>query len=418
MVRRKILSRAALALLIAVFIVACDDDVLNPPDAVDPMFNRYVAMGASLTAGFQSGGINDSTQLQSYAVLLAQQFQTEFEIPLLNKPGCPPPFTNIFTQETLGGPNAPPCAARVTPIPTRINNVAVPGAAVIDILSNLDPDSDPNTLTSFILGGRTQLEAAADAQPTFVSIAIGSNDILGALANEANPGDPALITAPATFATRYGDMLDQLEALATIQGGVLIGVQPVFVDATTVSAPFFTAGAAWQQFELFFDGQTAPLNFFDVNAACATAFVPFPVGGGLLALANAKVDSVQNGLLNPIDVIPAALDCTDAQAITAAELGNVLATLAAYNAAIEAEATARGWAYLDPAPVFTGLAATAGAFRPFPAFDPADPQHETQPFGFALSIDGIHWSATLHDAVAAAMIVAINAEYGTSVAAP
>ena len=116
MVRRKILSRAALVLLIAVFFVACDDDVLNPPDAVDALFNRYVAIGNSLTAGFQSGGINDSTQLQSYAVLLAQQFQTEFEVPLLNKPGCPPPLTNIFTQETLGGPMAPPCAARVTPI--------------------------------------------------------------------------------------------------------------------------------------------------------------------------------------------------------------------------------------------------------------------------------------------------------------
>jgi lysophospholipase L1-like esterase len=418
MARRHSFGRLLGALLVALpLLTACDNEMVNPPNAVNALFNRYVALGNSLTAGFQSGGINDSTQLQSYAVVLAQQFQTDFNVPLLNKPGCPPPLTNIFTQETLGGPMAPPCALRTAPIPERINNVAVPGAAIIDILTNTDADSDPNALTSFILGGRTQLEVAAAAQPTFVSIAIGSNDILGALLNGANPGDPALVTDPATFATRYGNMLDQLEALGTIQGGVLIGLQPLFVDATTLSAAYFTPGAAWQQFELFFDGQT-PFNFFDVNPACATAFVPFPVGGAILAEANAKVDSVQTGLLDPFSVVPSALDCTDAQAITAAEFGNVAAAQAQYNAAIEAEATARGWAYLDPAAVFTGLAMTPGAFRPFPAFDSADPQHETQPFGFALSIDGIHWSATLHDAIADAVIAAINAEYGTSVTTP
>ena len=36
------------------------------------MFPRYVAMGNSITAGFQSAGINDSIQQQSYAVLFAQ----------------------------------------------------------------------------------------------------------------------------------------------------------------------------------------------------------------------------------------------------------------------------------------------------------------------------------------------------------
>jgi lysophospholipase L1-like esterase len=398
-------------------LMACNDEMVNPPNAVDALFDRYVAMGNSLTAGFQSGGINDSTQLQSYAVVLGQQFQTDFDVPLLNKPGCPPPLTNIFTQETLGGAAAPPCALRTAPIPERINNVAVPGAAVIDILTNLDPDSDPNALTIFILGGRTQLEAASDAQPTFVSIAIGSNDILGALLNAANPGDPALVTDPATFATRYRDMLDELEALETLQGGVLIGLQPLFVDATSLSAPYFSPGAAWQQFELAFDAATAPLNALDVDPACATVFVPFPVGGAKLAEANAKVDSVLGGLLAP-PVVPVNMACTDAEAITAAEFQNVAIAQAQYNGAIQQEATDRGWAYLDPAAVFTGLAATAGAFRPFPAFDPTDPQHPAQPFGFALSHDGIHWSKLLHDAIAAAIIAEINTAYGTSVAVP
>ncbi len=422
MARRYPFSRLLGALLVALpLLVACDNELVNPPTAVDALFNRYVAMGNSLTAGFQSAGINDSTQLQSYAVVLAQQFQTEFNVPLLDKPGCPPPYVNVFTQSRVPPPPPGGCAFRNRNIPEIVNLVALPGAEVVETFDYFDPSIIPSAtdaFRTFLLGGRTQIEAAADAEPTFVSIAIGSNDILGALLDAANPGDPAQVTAPATFATRYGDMLDQLEALGTIQGGVLIGLQPLFVDATTLSAPYFSAGAAWQQFELFFDGQTAPLNAFDVNPACATAFVPFPVGGAILAEANAKVDSVLTGLLSPLALVPATLDCTDAQAVTAVEFGNVAAAQAAYNAAIEAEAMARGWAYLDPAAVFTGLAATAGAFRPFPAFDSADPQHETQPFGFAVSLDGIHWSAALHDAIAGAVIAAINAEYGTSVAAP
>ena len=416
MVRRKILHRAALAMLATLpLLAACDDDVLNPPDPVNPTFARYVAIGNSLTAGFQSGGINDSTQQQSYAVLVADELGTEFEIPLLNPPGCPDPYTNIFTQARLGDgiPNWTGCAARTTPVPVRINNVAVPGAAVIDVLDNLDPDSDPNTLTSFILGGRTQLEAAREIQPTFVTILIGNNDILGALLDEDNPGDPDLITPPATFAARYAEMLDGLEADGTIEGGVLIGLQPMFVNATTMSVPYFSAGGAWIQFEQVFDGLTAPLNALDVGMGCAQAFVPFPVGGGYLAAANAKVDSVLGGLLLPQNLVPATLNCTDSEAMTAAELQNIATVHAQYNAAIQQEATDRGWAFFDPTTLFQTTGAVAGQFRPFPAFDPTDPQYQAQPFGAALSLDGIHWSASFHAAYAAALLDAIETEYGS-----
>jgi hypothetical protein len=329
-------------------------------------------------------------------------------------PGCPPPLINIFTQETLGGAAAPPCAFR-SGVPERINNLAVPSAAIIDAFDHFNMDSDPNTLTTILLGGRTPVQVAGDIRPTFVSVALGSNDILGALLDGANPGDTSKVTDPATFAARYAEALDSLEAIGSIEGGVLIGIQPIFVDPTTgtLSAPYFTAGAAWMQFEAYFDGQTAPLNFFDVDAACATAFVPFPFGAPVLGAANAKLDSVMGGTLAPGAVVPAALSCADNVAITATEFANVAAAQAQYNAAIQAEAADRGWAYFDPAPVFAAMAATPGAFRPFPAFDPADPQHVSQPFGAAISIDGIHWSAALQQAIADALIDAINDEYDT-----
>jgi hypothetical protein len=61
-------------------ITACQDSKqLNMQTAMDPLFQNYVSLGNSLTAGYQSGGINDSTQKQSYAVLFAQQAGTRFE---------------------------------------------------------------------------------------------------------------------------------------------------------------------------------------------------------------------------------------------------------------------------------------------------------------------------------------------------
>src|SRR5216110_1860332 len=108
---------AAAVLGFALVATACQNDQLNRPFAttpVDPLFDRYVSMGNSITAGFQSGGINDSTQSQSYAVLLARAMHTPFFSPLMNKPGCPPPYTNVFTGARLSGGTPTTCALRKT----------------------------------------------------------------------------------------------------------------------------------------------------------------------------------------------------------------------------------------------------------------------------------------------------------------
>ena len=93
----------ALLVLALPLAAACKDDALMPPTAADPIFDRYVSMGNSLTAGFQSGGINDSTQREAYPVLLAQAMGTEFTVPFLASPGCPAPYVNIFEQTRVGG---------------------------------------------------------------------------------------------------------------------------------------------------------------------------------------------------------------------------------------------------------------------------------------------------------------------------
>jgi hypothetical protein len=424
------MRKPLLALALVAALAACvEDESLNPPtanaDLADPLFARYVAFGNSITSGFQSGGINDSVQVLSYAPLLAGQMGTEFNLPLLNRPGCPPPLLNIFTQTLVGNPGPLGCALRNPDVPEHLNNVAIPGAGVLDVTNPLGAGNFSNTLTQIIGGGRSQIENAAEVMPTFVTVWIGNNDALGAATNSANPGNPALVTTPATFAARYGAMIDSLNAYGTVEGGVLIGV----VQAGL--APFFTQGRVWKGFEQQFDAMTNPLNFLDVSNAClsftaltatdtAWTAVPFTVGGPVLAEASAKVDSVQDGDLDPVDVVPVVITCADDKAITDTEMANLFSSVAQYNAAIEAIADELDWIFVDPNDLLVGLIGTPGAILPFPAFPGTGPTAEMSqntPFGTALSRDGIHPSTSTHRLVTNALIQAINAKYGTSIPA-
>ena len=96
------LLRGAIGLGAIAAIVSCgdaDSKVLGPVDPTGgALFKTYVSIGNSITAGYQSGGINDSTQRQSYAVLLAKQMSTRFAIPSLRAPGCPPPVAREATE--------------------------------------------------------------------------------------------------------------------------------------------------------------------------------------------------------------------------------------------------------------------------------------------------------------------------------
>src|SRR5689334_24037141 len=110
----------AAAALCAAAACSSTRDVLgvNPP-ASGEIFQSYVAIGNSITAGYQSGGINDSTQKRSYAVLLAAQMGTRFAYPSLAMPGCPPPVANFVTQaravtSTSGATTSGSCFLRNT----------------------------------------------------------------------------------------------------------------------------------------------------------------------------------------------------------------------------------------------------------------------------------------------------------------
>src|SRR5207245_4183592 len=85
------------------------------------------------------------------------------------------------------------CALRKiqTPPPPYINNVAVPGAAVLDAVTNFGLGTNPNGLTTFFLGGYTQTSMMRQVDPTFVTVWLGNDDVLGATTDTATATNPA-----------------------------------------------------------------------------------------------------------------------------------------------------------------------------------------------------------------------------------
>ncbi|HXL52740.1 MAG TPA: hypothetical protein VN945_06350 [Gemmatimonadales bacterium] len=399
MTQRRFVFAAGLGCVLLV--AACQNDVLNPPRvpsyAGGAMFQRYVAMGNSITAGVQSGGINDSTQRQSYAVLVAGQMGgNRFFYPSLNAPGCPPPFTNIFTQARVGGGTGTTCLFRNAAIPPYVSNVAVPGAETIDMLVNGPaPGTNSNPLTQLFLGGRTQVQAMMDVNPTFVSVWVGNNDVLGA----AEAGDTTLATDTAAFRTSYSQALDSIQATGASAILIAVGLGHF---ANNVAVPFFSRGTTW--YGLWASGAfAAQAPLFTVAANCApprgdTVLVSFPYGFGLLAAGASTATT---------------LDCTAPPVIEPAETRFFALLQLRYNAIIQAQATARGFAYTDSVNfTLDSLAGIANQFAPFPNTAAAC---SGSPFGLAFSCDGIHPNQATQLKIARKIIRAINAQYNSAI---
>ena len=409
-------TRLAAALLLALPLLAgCyENDPLNAPNlsSSNGLMERYVSMGNSITAGYQSGGINDSTQRRSYAVLFAGRAGAPFFVPSLQGRGCAPPLTNNVTGARVGGGTASTCDLRADERLFYVSNVAVPGATSFSPDDNLSPFSNSNPLTTFILGGRTQIQAMQDADPTFVTAWIGNNDVLGSLTSGTNPGNPALITPDPVFQANYTTLLDAIEA--TGASAALISVADVsvipyasrtaiyycltYVDPARCQPPLPTTP----------DPNLAGLQMLglwtvDVNCAAPAGLatlVPWVKAVPMLAAAAGGT--------------PQTMDCSvDALVISPTELAGLQAAVAGYNAFISSQATARGMAYLDVNPPLLALVAT-GAIPPFPDISTALAGGSVT-FGPYFSLDGVHPSTLAHQLVADSLVSAVNAKFGTKI---
>ena len=256
-------------LLVSLTFMACnsDDDAVTVIDSSDGLpltsgsanFSKYVALGNSLTSGFSDGALFKKGQEGAYTNIMAQQFKLvgggEFKIPYTNdniggllfggqlnpafgprlyfNGSAPVPVAGTPTTEVMN-----PAVVTAGPY----NNTGVPGAKSFHLLSptygaaaGLANGTANPYYVRFAPNGTTSVLAYAMSQaPTFFSLWIGNNDVLGYATSGGdgtNPITPASGAAGVGFDGTYAALVNTLTS--TGAKGVVANIPYV------TSIPFF-----------------------------------------------------------------------------------------------------------------------------------------------------------------------------------
>lgn len=223
-------------LLVTPILTNCNDfndQEVAPVEAGTADFTKYVAVGNSLAAGFQSNALYPEGQQYSYPNLLAQQFRVaSFAQPEIGKGYG----SRVQISNFSAFPNVVTEVKNLVPgvLPSQpeggYQNLGIPGAVLNDYLGTNRVDalgtstpyatrfaSSPSY--AYVLGTTpTPINTYVDAQnPSFVTFWLGNNDILGYVTS----GGLRAFTNPANFQTEFGAAITALMSQdANIKGAV------------------------------------------------------------------------------------------------------------------------------------------------------------------------------------------------------
>jgi hypothetical protein len=225
-------------------------------------FDKYVALGDSLTAGVESQCLVERNQVNSYPAQLAHLFGVnDFQQPIVQEIALtnPPVGTTC-----LGAVFVPPATISVGPVsqmgsPLNLllqrpyDNLGFPGAEVADLTqlthsTSAQPSSALvlRNVTGSPLDGTSAVDQAdlllAPVQNNIVTLWIGSNDVLGA-ATSGIVVDGVTVTTVADFTASYGAILDAIGPVTSTMARANIPdvtaipftstIPPVLVDPAT-----------------------------------------------------------------------------------------------------------------------------------------------------------------------------------------
>ncbi|WP_396152977.1 G-D-S-L family lipolytic protein [Flavobacterium sp.] len=290
--------------------IACSEDVKEEVIAEEPLskgsadFTKYVALGNSLTAGFSDNALFKAGQVNAYPNLMAEKFAEVGG-------GA---FTTPFTNDNVGGllaggiqiqgprlvfsngapvplniavPGSVPTTEIAIPLTGPFNNMGIPGAKSYHLIApnygNIaglaTGQANPYFVRFRSSPTTTVLADALSQNPTFFSLWIGNNDVLGYATsggtgvNQLGNTNPATYAAndisdPTMFNTVYNQIIDALAS--NDRKGVVANIPSV------TSAAFF---------------RTVPFNPVPLDAATSSA--------------------LNAGLIGPLDQILTALGQPD-----------------------------------------------------------------------------------------------------------
>lgn len=242
-----------LSLTLALFTLnSCED--YSDIEGVAPVINgisgnanltKFVTIGNSLTAGYQSSALYESAQIYSFGNLIAKQVNSPFAMPLYSDPGTGGRMeVQALTASGIATVFNPNVGSPINiNYPAPYNNLGVPGALLYDVVYATNANNcasavfsnRPNPMFDLVLRNSalnlgTQIQQALALQPTFVTLWIGNNDVLGyATSGGTSPSAP---TDVPTFTALYNAAAQQI---ASSGAGVAVANIP-----DVASAPYFT----------------------------------------------------------------------------------------------------------------------------------------------------------------------------------
>lgn len=433
---KTIYTKIALITLAGIVLFAgCKPQLDVPaPDKGNVDVTKYVSIGNSITAGFADAALYYDGQVVAYPNLLAQQFKTigggnfnQAYVPV----GSVGAGSSLNARFILGYKTDCKGINSLSPLPLAasgdlsifftsvatqgpFNNIGIPGAKAITTVypgygnsANGPGKYNPfftRMLNSTELTTASMLSKAAEQNPTFFSLFIGNNDVLG-FASSGGTSD-AITPSAGAPGVGFDASIDAIITTMTANGAKgVIGNVP---DVT--SLPYFTT--------IPYNGLTlTATQAAQLSGALGTAFTegsnPFVIEDKAAPGGFRKIKSTELVLLNtPQDSLKCASwgatkPLKDMYVLTETEIAAIQSAVSAYNAKLRAVATAKGLAFVDvnqfmaqvkKGIVYNGIAINTSFVS-----------------GGAFSLDGIHLTPRGNAMLANEFIKSINETYGSTI---
>jgi hypothetical protein len=358
-------------------------------------FTNYVSAGDSLTAGFMSGSLIDTSQKHDYPSIIASQATAgaaDFEQPLVSPPGIPAILHLVGLFPTVIVPEPGQGHPENLNLPRLYNNLAVPGetaGTMITVKSDVPSTGKPGLHDLILRGFGTQLEEVIGAKPTFVTLWIGNNDALGA----ATSGNVALLTPLPVFTHEYQTIVGAIASMTGAKMAIANIPDVTSIPFVTTIPPFLVDPTTNQP--VLINGHTIPL-----------------IGPkGLLVLGDHVLLSAGPDLARGLGIprpLGTGLPLPASDVLLAADAATIDNQIAGYNAVILASAQQVGAAFVDANALLKELAATGIQVGGIPF-------NASFLTGGVFSYDGVHPTHFGYAFVANAFIDAINQKFGAAI---
>lgn len=411
------------------------------PSAAQTKYNQYVALGDSLTAGWESGCLVQRNQVNSYpAQLAAIVFNGTFQQPLVSEV----PFNNSGAPACLGAVFIPPATVTVEPLsqmgaplnsllPMPYNNLGMPGAEVGDLtqLTSVNPNgSSLEMISALVLRNfpgspfnntnavdQAAILLAPAPSPALATLWIGNNNTLGA-STSGIVVDGVTLISKAQFQQQYDAIIAGLPSgiqlvVANIPDVTVIPfsttIPPILVDPTTMT-PVIVSGST---VPLLGQGDAGfPCTPVPPDQGCALppgTLVNLPASSLLAAGVGVPVAAGGTGLPLPHGFIDSTGTPHDGVTLYPDEIALLQGRTGDYNAIIAGDSGSA--VMVDAHAILNGVAAIGydiGGIHLSSAFLTG---------GF-FSFDGVHPSTVGYTVVADEFIKAINTQTSSNFPEP